>query len=56
MDEQAPDTPAQVPDFMVTASVAGMLFLTGIANLVIGFYFGRTNHERVGGVGHGETR
>jgi hypothetical protein len=22
----------------------------------IGFYFGRTNHERVSGVGHGETR
>lgn len=33
----------------VTASVAGMLFLTGVANLVIGFYFGRTNHQRVGG-------
>ncbi len=37
----------QVPDFMVTASVAGMLFLTGVANLVIGFYFGRTDHTRV---------
>jgi len=37
------------PEFAVTASVAGMLFLTGIANLVIGFYFGRTNHTRVGG-------
>lgn len=39
----------QVPDYAVTASVAGMLFLTGAANLVIGFYFGRTNHQRVGG-------
>lgn len=26
-------------------------FLIGIANLVIGFYFGRTNHNRVGGIG-----
>lgn len=33
-----------------TAAVAGLLFLTGVANLVIGFYFGRTNHQRVGGV------
>lgn len=33
----------------ITAAIAGMLFLTGVANLVIGFYFGRTNHTRVGG-------
>lgn len=25
--------------------------LFGMANLVIGFYFGRTNHQRTGGVG-----
>lgn len=31
--------------------VAAFVFLTGVANLVIGFYFGRTNHQRVGGVG-----
>jgi hypothetical protein len=27
------------------------VFLASVANLVIGFYFGRTNHTRVGGVG-----
>lgn len=26
------------------------VFLASVANLVIGFYFGRTNHTRVGGV------
>ena len=31
--------------------MAAFVFLTGVANLVIGFYFGRTNHQRVGGVG-----
>lgn len=31
--------------------VAASVFLYGVANLVIGFYFGRTNHTRVGGVG-----
>lgn len=29
------------------------VFLTGVANLVIGFYFGRTNHARTGGIGGG---
>ncbi len=33
--------------------VAAFVFLTGVANLVIGFYFGRTNHQRVGGIGGG---
>lgn len=35
-----------VPD----AQVAAFVFVYGVANLVIGFYFGRTNHQRVGGV------
>lgn len=26
--------------------VAALLFMTGLANLVAGFYFGRTNHTR----------
>lgn len=26
------------------------IFLVGLGNLVIGFYFGRTNHARLGGV------
>lgn len=33
---------------------SAFIFLTGIANLVIGFYFGRTNHTRIGGVGEKE--
>ncbi len=31
--------------------IAAFGFLIGVANLVIGFYFGRTNHQRVGGIG-----
>jgi hypothetical protein len=31
--------------------MAAFVFLYGIANLVVGFYFGRTNHTRVGGIG-----
>jgi len=27
------------------------VFLFGVANLVTGFYFGRTNHQRTGGIG-----
>jgi hypothetical protein len=34
-----------------TAAAGGLLFLTAVSNLVIGFYFGRTNHQRVGGFG-----
>ena len=31
--------------------LAAMVFLFGVANLVTGFYFGRTNHQRTGGIG-----
>lgn len=31
--------------------LAAIVFLFGVANLVTGFYFGRTNHQRTGGVG-----
>lgn len=31
--------------------LAAIVFLTSVANLVTGFYFGRTNHQRVGGLG-----
>jgi len=34
-------------------AVAASVFLYGVANLVIGFYFGRTNHQRIGGVTQG---
>lgn len=35
--------------------LAAVVFLFGVANLVTGFYFGRTNHERSAG-GKGESR
>jgi hypothetical protein len=31
--------------------LAAIVFLFGVANLVTGFYFGRTNHARSGGIG-----
>lgn len=35
--------------------LAAIVFLFGVANLVTGFYFGRTNHTKVGGIsGEGE--
>lgn len=34
--------------------LAAVVFLFGVANLVTGFYFGRTNHARVGGVKRGD--
>lgn len=34
--------------------LAAIVFLFGVANLVTGFYFGRTNHARVGGVQRGD--
>jgi hypothetical protein len=37
-----------------TMKTAAFGFLVGIANLVIGFYFGRTNHQRTGGIGPNE--
>lgn len=33
------------------ARMGSSIFLYGVANLVIGFYFGRTNHTRTGGPG-----
>ena len=32
------------------SKTAAFVFLYGTSNLVIGFYFGRTNHQRTGGV------
>ena len=31
--------------------LAAVVFLFGVANLVTGFYFGRTNHQKTGGLG-----
>jgi len=39
-----------VPESASAAASTGVVFLASVANLVIGFYFGRTNHTRVGGV------
>lgn len=33
-----------------SVQTAALVFVFGVANLVIGFYFGRTNHTRVGGI------
>lgn len=41
-----------VPNLRIAA--AG--FLYGVANLVTGFYFGRTNHARTGGIGGDQAR
>ncbi len=35
--------------------LAAVVFLFGVANLVTGFYFGRTNHQRQGGIGGDRT-
>lgn len=35
--------------------LAAVVFLFGVANLVTGFYFGRTNHQRTGGIGGGSV-
>lgn len=35
--------------------LAAVVFVFGVANLVTGFYFGRTNHTKTGGVGPNET-
>jgi hypothetical protein len=34
--------------------LAAVVFIFGVANLVTGFYFGRTNHTKTGGVGPNE--
>lgn len=34
-------------------AVTGFMLLSNIINLVIGFYFGRTNHQKIGGVEQG---
>jgi hypothetical protein len=39
----------------IELQLASVVFLYGVANLVAGFYFGRTNHQRTGGVGPNET-
>ena len=38
------------------ADMAAFLLLSNAFFLVIGFYFGRTNHQRQGGIGGSETR
>lgn len=36
--------------------LAAVVFMFGVANLVVGFYFSRTNHTKVGGVGTTEGK
>lgn len=44
-------TALRKPTADTQVQVAASVFIYGVANLVIGFYFGRTNHQRSGGVG-----
>lgn len=37
-------------------SITAFLLISNTVFLVIGFYFGRTNHQRMGGIDSGETR
>lgn len=46
-----PQTNAQ----MAAAATAAFLLLSNAFFLVIGFYFGRTNHQRTGGIGGSEA-
>ncbi len=41
--------------FVQNMDKAAFTFLTNVLFVVIGFYFGRTNHTRTGGVGGGNT-
>lgn len=36
---------------ITTNQLTGVTHLNVMASLIIGFYFGRTNHQRIGGVG-----
>lgn len=40
----------------IELQLASVVFVYGVANLVTGFYFGRTNHTRSGGVGQTEGK
>jgi hypothetical protein len=42
-----------VSESSLSVATTAFLFMSNVASLVIGFYFGRTNHQRVGGVGAG---
>lgn len=38
-----------------SAASAAFLLLSNSFFVIIGFYFGRTNHQRIGGVGFGDS-
>lgn len=48
----SPDAPERIVNLAITAFV----FLSNISSMVIGFYFGRTNHEKTGGVAANDRR
>ena len=37
-------------DKQMAMAITAFVLLSNLASLIIGFYFGRTNHQRVGGV------
>lgn len=36
-------------------AITAFMLVSNLASLIIGFYFGRTNHQKVGGVGSSDT-
>lgn len=40
-----------IPESVRALAGNALIFLSNISSLVVGFYFGRTNHQRIGGVG-----
>lgn len=45
----------KIDERMMGLAITSFVSLASTVSAVIGFYFGRTNHQREGGVGQGET-
>lgn len=39
----------------LSVAMSAFLLISNLASLVVGFYFGRTNHQKTGGVGINDT-
>lgn len=44
-----------VNDRQLAIATTAFMLIGNLSSLVIGFYFGRTNHQKVGGVGSNES-
>ena len=49
------DPTQQVHPLFASMVTGAFVLLSNLANLVIGFYFGRSNHARTGGIGGGSV-